>query len=187
MTQYLLWAAWALKNLLLAWRGAWIPVSLWCTLQKTLIRPRNCHGLGISHTMTTSPKPPLKAPGWVMLWLAEEMLDGQHQRMLIPAHAWTAHNGLPHWKRISAKLYLMSPWWPNRLRDWTEFDKANSSLLTHNPDHYIIVPTKVWSWTLWETKSVECSAGCLVWIPLHCKRIDQSMILNFVRDEISGL
>ena len=27
-------------------------------------------------------------------WLAEEMLDGQRQRMEIPAHARIAHNGL---------------------------------------------------------------------------------------------
>ena len=32
--------------------------------------------------------------GWVMPWLAEEMLDGQHQRMDIPAHARSVHNGL---------------------------------------------------------------------------------------------
>ena len=29
-----------------------------------------------------------------MLWFAEEMLDGQHQRADIPAHARTAHKGL---------------------------------------------------------------------------------------------
>ena len=32
--------------------------------------------------------------GWVTLWSAEEMLDGKHQRLDIPAHARTAHKGL---------------------------------------------------------------------------------------------
>ena len=32
--------------------------------------------------------------GWATLWLVEEMLDGQHQRVDVPAHARTAHNGL---------------------------------------------------------------------------------------------
>ena len=32
--------------------------------------------------------------GWVTPWSEEEMLDGQHQRVDIPAHAKTAHKGL---------------------------------------------------------------------------------------------
>ena len=32
--------------------------------------------------------------GWVTLWSAEEMLDGQLQRVDIPAHARSAHKGL---------------------------------------------------------------------------------------------
>ena len=32
--------------------------------------------------------------GWVKLWSAEEMLDGQHQKVDIPNHARTAHKGL---------------------------------------------------------------------------------------------
>ena len=31
---------------------------------------------------------------WATLWLAEEMMDGQHQRVDIPAYARTAHKGL---------------------------------------------------------------------------------------------
>ena len=31
---------------------------------------------------------------WVTQWSAEKMLDGQHQRMDIPAYARTAHEGL---------------------------------------------------------------------------------------------
>ena len=33
--------------------------------------------------------------GWATPWSAEEMLDGQYQTVDIPAHARTAHNGLP--------------------------------------------------------------------------------------------
>ena len=32
--------------------------------------------------------------GWVMPWLAEEMLEGQHQRVDIPDHGRTAHKGV---------------------------------------------------------------------------------------------
>ena len=32
--------------------------------------------------------------GWVMLWSAEVMLDGQRKRVDIPAHTRTAHKGL---------------------------------------------------------------------------------------------
>ena len=38
--------------------------------------------------MTASPK------GWAMPCLAEEILDGQHQRVTIPTHAGTAPKGL---------------------------------------------------------------------------------------------
>ena len=32
--------------------------------------------------------------GWATPWSAEEMMDGQHQRVCTPAHARTAHKGL---------------------------------------------------------------------------------------------
>ena len=32
--------------------------------------------------------------GWATPWSAEELLNGQHQRDDIPAHAGTAHSGL---------------------------------------------------------------------------------------------
>ena len=38
------------------------------------------------------------------LWSAEEMLDGQHQRMSIPAHARVAHSGL-YQNRLEEGLY----------------------------------------------------------------------------------
>ena len=59
--------------------------------------------------------------GWVMLWLAEKMLDGQHQRVDTLIHAWTAHNG-PLQKRLEKDLcwsIYHVPWQPNRLKDWT--------------------------------------------------------------------
>ena len=57
--------------------------SLWVhrTLFWQLSRDGNLHGLDISLTMTASPKPSFRAPWgwWLMLWLAEEMLDGQQE------------------------------------------------------------------------------------------------------------
>ena len=41
--------------------------------------------------------------GWSTPWLAEEMLDGQHQRVDIPADATTAHKGLLQ-KRLEEDL-----------------------------------------------------------------------------------
>ena len=38
------------------------------------------------------------------LWLAEEMLDRQCQRVDIPIHARTAHNGLPWGEKKTKKL-----------------------------------------------------------------------------------
>ena len=46
--------------------------------------------------------------GWVTLWSAEEMLDGQHQIADIPAHARSAHKG-PLQKRLEEDLrWIMS-------------------------------------------------------------------------------
>ena len=41
--------------------------------------------------------------GWPMPWLAEEMLDGQHQRADIPVRTRTAYNVScrKDWKRIA--------------------------------------------------------------------------------------
>ena len=46
--------------------------------------------------------------GWTMLWSAEEMLDGQHQRVDIPAHAGAAHKGLLQ-KRLEEELSWIVP------------------------------------------------------------------------------
>ena len=40
---------------------------------------------------------------WATPWSAEEMLDGHHQRVDIPAHARTTHNGLLQ-KRLEENL-----------------------------------------------------------------------------------
>ena len=90
----------------------------WCTVPTTgcgarslpcwqLSRDGNLHHLGLSHTTTASLKPFFRASwgwrdeGWH--WSAEEMLDGQHQRVEIPALARTAHKSLLQ-KRLE---------WPN--------------------------------------------------------------------------
>ena len=62
--------------------------------------------------------------GWVTLCSAEEMLEGQHQRVDISAHARTAHKGLLR-KRLKEDLcwiVLHVPWQPNWWRDWTELN-----------------------------------------------------------------
>ena len=46
--------------------------------------------------------------GWAMLWSAEESLDGQHQRVNIPAHARTTHKGLLQ-KRLEEDLCWIIP------------------------------------------------------------------------------
>ena len=71
--------------------------------------------------------------GWTTPWPAEEMLDGQHQRVDIAAHARTTHNGLLQrdWKRSSAELVLTSPRRPNRSRDWTELNWTNYLSIRH--------------------------------------------------------
>ena len=47
---------------------------------------------------------PLKTPGgWAMPWLAEKMMDGQHQRVDIPTHVRTAHKGLLQKKKEKKK------------------------------------------------------------------------------------
>ena len=46
--------------------------------------------------------------GWATSWLVEEMMDGQHQRVDIPAHARTAHKGLLL-KRLEEDLCWIIP------------------------------------------------------------------------------
>ena len=52
--------------------------------------------------------PPGHLGGWATLWLAEEMLDAQHQRVDIPVHARTAQKGLL-WKRLEEDLCWIIP------------------------------------------------------------------------------
>ena len=59
---------------------------------------------------------------WATPWLADEMLDGQHQRVDIPTHARNAHRGLLK-KRLEedfAESSAMSPWQPYWTRNWTD-------------------------------------------------------------------
>ena len=77
--------------------------SLWVhrSLVWLLSRDGNLHGSGMSHVTTTSPNPFFRAPR--RPWSAEEMLDGQHQKLDIPARARTAHKGLLQ-KRLEEDL-----------------------------------------------------------------------------------
>ena len=63
--------------------------------------------------------------GQATLWSVEKMLDGQRQRVDIPAPARIAYNGLPQ-KRIEEDL-LNCPLWPSQSRDWTELLMASVS------------------------------------------------------------
>ena len=68
----------------------------------------------MSHTMTASPKPSFgNLGGWATPCLAEEILDGQHQRVDISTYAKTAHRGL-------LQKEWSPPWQPNWSRDWTD-------------------------------------------------------------------
>ena len=57
---------------------------------------RNFSVVWAGHTLRQPLKnhPSRHLRGWAMLWSAEEMLDGQHQRLDILAHARTVHKGL---------------------------------------------------------------------------------------------
>ena len=60
-------------------------------------------------------------------WAAKKMLDGQRQRMDIPAYARTARNGLLP-KRLEEDLCWIVPhvlWRPRRSREWTELVVCN--------------------------------------------------------------
>ena len=64
------------------------------------------------HMPQQTPKPSFRAPWrWVMPWSAEEMLDGQCQRVDIPAHAKAAHKGLLQ-KTLEDNLCLNHPLCP---------------------------------------------------------------------------
>ena len=60
--------------------------------------------------------------GWATPWSAEEVLGGKHQRVDIPVHARTAHNGLMHTHTKNGRGSLLnhllySPERPNRSSD----------------------------------------------------------------------
>ena len=64
-----------------------------------------------------------------MLQLAEEMQDGQYERVDIPAHIRTADKGFlqkKNWKRISAESSVMSPQRPTGQR--TELTELNCTV-----------------------------------------------------------
>ena len=96
--------------------------------------------LGMSHTMTAFFKTILQGTlevGWHCGW--EDMLDRQHQSVDIPCPCQNCSQGPPAEKtgRGSLLQSLMSPWWPNRPRDWTELNWLNSFLVILNGHIYI--------------------------------------------------
>ena len=70
--------------------------------------------------------------GWAASWSAEEMLDGQHQKVDIPAHAKTAYKGLLQ-KRLEEDLCWIVPHVPPATQsvkglNWTELNCHNPVL-----------------------------------------------------------
>ena len=90
------------------------------------------HGLDMSHAMTGSQKTSIRAP-----WRVGNVVVGRGNA------GWTtSKSGHPcvfqnrsqgtscrkDWKRISAEWSLVSPWWPNRSRDWTDYSSCGNSV-----------------------------------------------------------
>ena len=94
-----------------------------------LSRDGHLHGSGMPHATTASPKESsFRAPWRVGDALsAEEMLDGEHQRVDIPAYARIAYKS-PLLKRLEEELCCIVPLPPppsrllNRSLDWTELN-----------------------------------------------------------------
>ena len=85
--------------------------SLWAQrkLYRQLLRDGNSHVSDMSRATTASPEPSLgHLGGWATPWSAEKMLDGQHQKVDIPAHTRTAHKGLLQ-KRPEGELCWIVP------------------------------------------------------------------------------
>ena len=93
--------------------------------------------------------------GLAMPWSADEMLNGQHQRVGISAHSRTAHNGLLQ-KRL-AESFLMSLRRPNRSRGWTEVDCLVYSEFS-----------KVVSWWRLARLDVQSTVQCHSWPAFYC-------------------
>ena len=92
--------------------------------------------LGIRKSVLTPRQPLQNHPsghvgGWATPWSAEEIVDGQHQRVDIPVHARTAHKGLLH-KRLEEDLCWIVPHVPrrpDRSGDWTELMTIMTKML----------------------------------------------------------
>ena len=75
--------------------------------------------------------------GWATPWSAEEMPDGQRQRVDIPCPCQNCSKGLcrKDRKMISAESSLSSTRRPNRSRNWTELNRTET--LWANHAHFI--------------------------------------------------
>ena len=63
----------------------------------------------------------IQGDGWATLWSAEEMLDGQGQRIDVPVYELlTRAFCREDWKRLFAESSFMSPRGPSQSKDWTE-------------------------------------------------------------------
>ena len=82
--------------------------------------------------------------GWTALWSAEEMLDGQHSRVNVPAHTKTVHNGLLQ-KRLEENICWFVCHVPPTTQstkglDWTELPHTPALFITQTARHKIAGP-----------------------------------------------
>ena len=106
--------------------------SLWVhrNLFWQLSRDGNFHGSGMSHAMTASQNHSSgHLGGRGTLWPAEEMLDGQSQRVDVSAYSTTAPNGLPQ-KRLEKDLYWIVPHVPQTTLWFKELNWTTSYIIS---------------------------------------------------------
>ena len=105
----------------------------------------------MSHATTASLEPSLRhLEGFATPWLTEKMLDGQHQRVDIPAHARTAHKGLLQ-KRLKEDLCwifpIVSP--TTRSVKWLNWPERSSHASWFNRISFCSVIVRHTDWIAW--------------------------------------
>ena len=88
--------------------------------------------------------------GWATPWSAEDMLDGQHQRVNITVHARAAHNGLLQ-KRLEENLCWIVSHFP-----LTTSSVKGLNWTGVSPDLYTLWMFIYWGWELRATKALCC-------------------------------
>ena len=108
--------------------------------------------------------------GWAMPWSTEEMLDGQYQRVDIPAHARAAHKGLLQKKREKKKK------------------KTGRSLLSRplrSPDDPVGQGTELKTLVTFKTSRRSIEAIVMQWLSISNHNIPDHNILENANDKYS--